>query len=189
MRRTPILMLAAVFALACADTPSSPMLEPAVPSFDRAPVPDYPPPPYAIITGDVSTEHEAATYTANFFVNKPGNVAWLMFTGGTGVTFSQGARIMSVNGNVSGFGTMTIGGSTYKLNTVSDFDFNGNCTSTVRGSCASFEGEGFQSFGSAWTGQIAGRPIFKPGGKPGDGGGGEVCIPDATGECGFIKTP
>src|SRR5688500_12765361 len=177
MRRTPFLMLAAVFALACADSPSSPMLEPQGPSFDRAPVPDYPPPPYAIISGDGTTaENVAFTYIANFFVNKPGNVAWVMFTGGS-ATFSNNARIMSVNGNVSGFGTMTVGGRTYQLNTVSDFDFNGNCTVT-RGSCASFEGAGFSSSSSTWTGQLAGGRTFKPGGKPGDGGGGEVCIPD-----------
>src|SRR5687768_3361147 len=153
MRRSPFLMLAAVVALACADTPSSPLLEPQMPSFDKggapAPAPDYPPPPFAIIEGGGTTaENIAFTYIANFFVNKPGNVAWVMFTGGS-ATFSNNARIVSVNGNVSGFGTMTVGGTTYQLNTVNEFGFNGNCTVT-RGSCASFSGSGFSSSGSIW---------------------------------------
>ena len=191
MRRTPFLMLAASFALACADSTSSPLLEPQGPTLDRVVAPDYPPPPYAIIEGGGVSGEMPFTYFANFFVNKPGNVAWLMFTGGEGVTFSRNARIMSVNGKVIGIGTLTVGGTTYKLNTVSSFTYDGACTQSAQThvrSCASFSGEGFSSARSTWTGRLA-YDNNKRIGKPGDGGGGEVCIIDSSFECGISSVP
>ena len=166
MRRSLIPMLAAVLTFACADAPTTPLLTAMDPSFERAPIPDYPPPPFAIISGDVSTEYGDFNFVAHFFANKPGNIAWLQFKSTTtaGVTFSSNARIMSVNGDVSGVGTVSIGGNTIQLSEIDTFAYQSyRFTNTV-----SFSG------GSVRSG-------FAVGPK---GGGGEVCTIDT--EC-FIS--
>ncbi|MBA3578767.1 MAG: hypothetical protein H0W42_02170 [Gemmatimonadaceae bacterium] len=125
MRRSLITLLAAVFAMACADMPTTPLLTAADASFDRAPAPDYPPPPFAVVDGSASTEHGTFSFTGHFFANKPGNVAWLQFQSTTteGVTFSSNARIQSVNGKVSGTGTIAIGGNTIYLRDIETFTY------------------------------------------------------------------
>ena len=125
MRRSFIPMLAAVFAIACADVPTTPLLTAPDASFERAPLPDNPPPPFAVLDASASTEYGDFNFVAHLFINKPGNVAWLQFhtSRTTGVTFSSNARIMSVNGDVSGVGTISIGGNTIHLSDIEEFEY------------------------------------------------------------------
>ncbi|MBA3776668.1 MAG: hypothetical protein H0X11_09545 [Betaproteobacteria bacterium] len=182
MRSRLIVFAFAAFTVACSDAPIAPLLQPLEASFGE--YDDNPPPPWAVVGGSGATETEAVfSYTANFLVNPPGNVAWLHFTGGENVKFSGGARLLSVNGNLKGVGTLTVGGTTYQLSSVATFEFNASCTTntTIRtnttdtsnraASCASFSGEGFRSEGSFWTGRLANDGRYKFG-KPGDG---DVC--------------
>jgi hypothetical protein len=140
---------------------------------------DNPPPPWAVIQGDASVEYENATYSFSYvgwvFINKPGNVAWLMFRdGGNTATFSGGARLMTVNGKVIGSGSVTIGSNTFQLSSVTDFSVDRSCTDGGR-SCVSFGGGGFSSSWSEWTGALANSRIRKP------GGGGD--LPECTEAC------
>ena len=125
MRRSLIPMLAAVLTFACAEAPTAPLLTAMDPSLERAPAPDYPPPPFAIVSGETSTEYGTFNFVAHFFTNKPGNTAWLQFKSTTtaGVSFSANARIMSNNGVVSGIGTISIGGNTIQLNEIDTFTY------------------------------------------------------------------
>lgn len=196
MRARLIPLAAAAFVLGCADVPTAPLLQPAGPSQL-----DYPPPPWAEVFGLISedgtgtlsisplmsrsgasaTTHAAGatgTYVAWLLVAPGENAAWLRFTGGTGVTFSNGARIMKANGKVTGSGTVTFaGGGTYQLSAVTAFEANANCATTpwnYQGPiCASFSaGDGsFGSSGSVWTGVLSNDL---------DGSAGsEGCAPDA----------
>lgn len=124
MRRTFIATVVAVFALGCSEVPTSPLLSAAAPSFDRFTY-DNPPPPFAVVDGSATTEHGTFSFTGHLFINKPGNVAWLQFQSTTtaGVSFSPNARIMSVNGDVSGVGTISIGDNTIHLNGVNSFTY------------------------------------------------------------------
>lgn len=123
MRRLLIPMLVSVFVVsACTDAPTAPLLSAADASFERV---GDPPPPFAVVDGSAATEYGAFSFTAHFFANKPGNVAWLQFQSTTtqGVSFSSNARIMSVNGKVSGTGTISIGGSTIYLRDIDTFTY------------------------------------------------------------------
>ncbi len=124
MRRSLLPMLAAVFVIGCSDLPTT-VLAPVDASFDKTPAPDYPPPPFETVDGSASTEYGTFDFTAHFFANKPGNVAWLQFQSTTteGVTFSSNARIQSVNGKVSGTGTIAIGGNTIYLRDIETFNY------------------------------------------------------------------
>lgn len=172
--QTRLLVFAlAALTMACSDAPTAALLQPVEARFGEWE--DDPPPPWITNAGDGATESGAFSYTGNFLVNPPGNVAWLNFTGGVNVKFSQGARLLSVNGNVSGVGTMTVGGTTYKLSSVESFEYDATCTTNRAVSCASFSGDGFSSSQSFWTGEVAndGR---NGKGKPGDGDDDEGCI-------------
>jgi len=144
MRRSLITILAAVFAMACADMPTTPLLTATDASFERAPVPDYPPPPFATVDGTAETAYGTVTFVAHFFANKPGNVAWLQFKSGSAV-FSANARIMSNNGTVSGIGTITLAGGVVDLSKVTVFNY----LSYRATNALSFSG-GDISSGSAW---------------------------------------
>ncbi len=122
MRRSLIPMLFAALAVACSEVPTAPLLT-ASERFDFTY--DNPPPPFAVVHGEVSTEYGSFSYTGHFFTNKPGNIAWLQFRSTTtaGVTFSSNARIMSVNGDVSGVGTISINGNTIRLNEIDTFTY------------------------------------------------------------------
>lgn len=182
MRFRYLSLAAMAFVLACADAPSAPQqFDEAASPFQQPGLMSYtfdgrPPPPWAIIEGGGTTEHgEPFVWFANLFINKPGNVAWVMFTGGTNVSFSPNARIMSVNGNVVGVGTLTVGGTTFQLSSVQTMSYDRGCTSPLMNrqvTCASFSGDGFSSTYSIWTGKLA-NDRNKVIGKPGDGD--EVC--------------
>ena len=122
MRRSLIPMVFAAFAVACADVPTAPLLTVAerYEAFY-----DNPPPPFAVVHGEVSTEYGSFNFVGHFFTNKPGNIAWLQFKSTTtaDVSFSANARIMSVNGDVSGVGTISIGDNTIQLSDVQTFDY------------------------------------------------------------------
>src|SRR5688572_26177527 len=139
--RSPLLLLGAALLVACADAPTTPLLEPFGPRFGE--YEGDPPPPWAIAEGDVNTGTGSATYSAAFLVNPPGTIAWLRFRSGTGVTFSANAAIMSTNGTVKGTGTFVVGGTTYQLSSVSTFAYDASCTTNRAASCASFSGTGF----------------------------------------------
>ncbi|MGI8618816.1 MAG: hypothetical protein ACR2L6_06960 [Gemmatimonadaceae bacterium] len=178
MRSRLIVFAFAALTVACSDAPIAPLLQPLEARFGE--YEDDPPPPWAVVGGGGTTPTGSFSYTANFLVNPPGNVAWLHFTGGTNVRFSGGARLLSVNGNVKGVGTMTVGGTTYNLSSVATFTYDASCTTNVAASCASFSGKGFSSERSSWTGQLAndGRNRI---GKPGDGGGDPIfCITECV---------
>lgn len=164
--RSPFIPLVAVaFIVACADGATTPLLQPGVPNFDN------PPPPWAEVSGDITTDGgsalsivplmsrsapggpsathvggPAATYKGWLLVTPRGQSSILRFAdGGTNVTFSKGARISKVNGKVSGVGTMTVGGHAYDLSLVDEFDANGECATAAFDydgpSCASFSAE------------------------------------------------
>lgn len=184
--RSPFIPLVAVaFIVACADVPTTPLLQPGEPSFDN------PPPPWAEVSGDVTTDGGSslsiaplmsrsatggpsathvggpvATYKGWLLVTPRGQASILRFAdGGTNVTFSKGARIMKVNGKVSGTGTMTVGGHSYDLSLVDEFDANGECATAAWDydgpPCASFSAEdgSFSSQGSVWTGVLSNDPV------------------------------
>lgn len=195
--RSPLAPLVAVaFMVACADGVTTPLLQPGGPNFY-----DNPPPPWAEVEGDVSTNGggtaasilplfsraapggmsashfpggNAGTYRGWLLVSPGGQAKILRFAeGGTNVTFSNGARIMKVNGKVSGHGTMTVGGHSYDLSLVDEFEANRECATASWNyegpSCASFsaEDDSFSSQGSVWTGVLSndgGRDFdFPPG--------------------------
>ena len=200
MRLPTIALAAAGFVLACADAPSAPLLQPEAASFSDGKAP----PPWAMIEGAVTTDGSggilasvsfsrsadgpavmshngnAATYRAWLLVTPRNHAALLRFTAGGTATFSNGAMISKVNGKVTGRGTMTVGGHTYELSAVTDFQANGECAGTPFDedgpSCASFSaGDGsFSSAGSVWTGILSndggGNFDFPP--------GWDVCKPD-----------
>ncbi len=179
--RSPLIPLVAVaFIVACADGVTTP-LQPGEPNFY-----DNPPPPWAEVYGDVTTAGTSlsiaplmsrsapgspsathvggpiATYKGWLLVSPGGQASILRFAdGGTNVTFSKGARIMKMNGKVSGVGTMTVGGHPYDLSLVDEFDANGACATAAFDydgpSCASFSAEdgSFSSQGSVWTGVLS----------------------------------
>lgn len=180
--RSPLIPLVAVaFIVACADGVTTP-LQPGEPNFY-----DNPPPPWAEISGDILTDGGTslsiaplmsrsapgspsathvggpiATYKGWLLVSPGGQASILRFAeGGTNVTFSKGARIMKVNGKVSGAGTMTVGGHSYNLSLVDEFDANGACATAAFDydgpPCASFSAEdgSFGSQGAVWTGVLS----------------------------------
>ena len=181
--RTSIALVATAFVLACADAPTTPLLQPDVPSFvlGRAP------PPWALIEGEITTDgsggilsrislsrsvdggalmshggSNTGVYRAWLLVTPGGRTSMLRFVeSGGNVTFSKGATISNVNGKVTGKGTMTLGGHTYQLSSVTEFEANGECATTpwdTNGpSCASFSAgdESFSSEGSVWTGTLS----------------------------------
>ena len=199
MRSSSIALAAAAFVLACADAPTSPLLQPGIPSFDGKA-----PPPWALISGTLTTDGggevlasvsfsrsadgparmshagNTATYRAWLLVTPGEQAALLRFIDGTNVTFSNGAMLSNVNDKVTGRGTMTVGGHTYELSAVTSFEANGECATTPWDydgpSCASFSaGDGsFSSAGSVWTGVLSndggGNFDFPP--------GWDVCKPD-----------
>lgn len=122
MRRSLIPMLFATFAVACADVPTAPLLA-AAEGYEA--YYDNPPPPFAVVYGEVSTEYGDFNFVGHFFTNKPGNIAWLQFKSTTkeGVSLSANARIMSVNDDVSGVGTISIDGNTIQLSDIDTFDY------------------------------------------------------------------
>lgn len=206
MRSKYLPLAALALAVGCADAPMAPLPEPGPASLaleGRAP------PPWALIEGQLTTDgsgediivagatlslsfdgsalmsHTAggntATYRAWLLVT-PGNQAKLLrFTeGGSNVTFSNGAMISNVNGKVSGRGTMTVGGHSYDLGAVTDFDANGECATAPWDYdgpvCATFSADdgSFSSTGSVWTGELSndgGRDFIFP---PGWGGCGRI---------------
>lgn len=188
MRTSSITLLAAAFTLACADAPTSTLLEPTGTSTSLGKAP----PPWALIEGELLTDGEGATFARLSFSRSagegaavmshaggtaatfkawllvtPGNQAKLLrFTEGGTATFSNGAMLTNINGKVSGRGTVTVGGHTYELSSVTEFDASGECAQTAWNYdgpvCASFEGEGFSSDASVWTGILSNN-----GGGPG----------------------
>lgn len=201
MRSRFISLVAATFALACADVPTAPVVQPpdGIFSFEGDP-----PPPWAGITGEILTDggglslslsgaggfglsfsHSAggntAVYVGWLLVTPGGHAAILRFTEGANVTFSSGARIMKVNGKVSGVGRMTVGGHSYDLSAVTVFEANPECATVPFGgpSCASFSADdgSFRSDAALWTGVLSndgggGSDGLPPGwddGKPGNG--------------------
>jgi hypothetical protein len=180
--RSVSLAVALALVAGCADAPMSPLLQPG--AANLATFDGRPPPPWAIIEGSGSAEMPF-TYTGYLFINKPGNIAWLKLNAGTNVTFSPNAMLLSVNGEVSGVGTMKVGSTTYQLSSVTSFEASRDCmggsVSTARGSCGSFEGPGFSSASFTWTGKMA-NDRNKLIGKPGDDGGwcSEVCYIDTN---------
>lgn len=187
-RLFPLLVVA--FTVACADVPTGPPTQPpnGFLAFDGKA-----PPPWAEISGEITTDGDgillslspllsrvgaggasfshivggdAATYVGWLLVTPGEQAAILRFAeGGANVTFSSGAAIMEVKGKVSGRGTMTVGGHLYYLSSVTKFDFDGDCATTPwEGWCASFEGDGFSSEASVWTGVLSsdgGGPDFE----------------------------
>lgn len=154
MRRSFIPMLAAVFAFACSDLPTATQLEPMDASFAREPggVPevDNPPPPFAIVTGTGEVASMPYSFTAKFFANKPGNIAWLQFTSivGESATLSSNARIMIQNGEIKGTGTIRVGGNTIDLRTVNSFNYQTyRTTGFVSFSAPGLTGSTFRSGG------------------------------------------
>lgn len=171
--------------LACADAPTAPLLQPV---GGASLVIGKAPPPWALIEGEITTDgggttlslspafsvsgvgnssfsHSAggntAVYVGWFLVTPGGHTTILRFAeGGTNVTFSTGAAIMNVNGKVSGKGTMIVGGRTYELSAVTEFEANRDCALVpwdYQGpSCASFSAgdDSFSSEGSVWTGLL-----------------------------------
>lgn len=200
MRSTSITLLAAAFMLACADAPTSTLLEPEAASMSLGKAP----PPWALIDGEVTTDGggallaglslsrsgdgpavmshagaNTATYKAWLLVT-PGNQAKLLrFTEGGTATFSNGAMITKINGKVSGRGTMTVSGHTYELSAVTNFEADGECATTAFNyagpPCATFSaGDGsFSSTGAVWTGILSN-----------DGGGRD--FPPGWGDCGKV---
>ena len=151
MRRSWIATMAAVFAIGCTEVPSAPLLEPVAASFETS----EPPPPWAVASGSISTEYGEISFSAGLFINKPGNVAWLQFHTVSSVdgtaTATKNARIMSLNGKVSGVGTISVGGNTIYLNEVTTFTYSTyRTTKTV-----SFSG-GSILRGTASTGKVGG---------------------------------
>ena len=184
MRLPSVALVATAFALACADAPTTPLLhQPDSPTFRL----DYPPPPFALIEGVITTDGtgdilaslslssvaeggalmshsgaDAGVYRGWLLVTPGGRTAILRFAeDGQNVTFSKGATISKTNGKVTGRGTVTIGGHTYDLRAVTEFEANGECASTpwdANGpSCASFSAgdESFSSQLSVWTGTLS----------------------------------
>lgn len=202
MRSSSIALAATAFMLACADAPTSPLLEPATPSFDGKA-----PPPWALISGEITTDGDGAllsalslsrsadgpavmshaggntaTYRAWLLVTPGDHVALLRFIDGTNVTFSNGAMLSNVNSKVSGRGTMTVGGHTYALSAVTSFTADDDCVTTgpyTGPGCVTFSaGDGsFSSTGvSTWTGVLSN-----------DGGGGrDFDFPPGWGDCRFF---
>ena len=181
MRSRSIALVATAFVVACADAPTTPLLQPESPGF----VLGKAPPPWALIEGEVTTDgavlsianlsriasdgalmshngSNTGTYRAWLLVTPGGRNAMLRFVeNGTNVTFSRDAMIRSVNGRVSGTGTMTVGGHTYDLSAVTEFEADADCALAAWDdsgpSCASFSAgdESFSSEGSVWTGVLA----------------------------------
>ena len=183
MRFSSIALVATAFALACADVPTTPLLEPGSPTFGL----DNPPPPFALIEGVITTDGsgdilssvsltrvaEGGALMSHSGVNTGVYRGWLLVTpggrtailrfaeGGKNVTFSKGATISKTNGKVTGRGTVTVGGHTYDLRAVTEFEANGDCGAApwdISGpSCASFSaGDGsFTSPASVWTGTLS----------------------------------
>lgn len=183
MRPSSIALVATAFALACADAPTTPLLQPASPGFTLGKAP----PPWALIEGEIITDGtgdiltslsfsrlgeggalmshsvtNTGVYRAWLLVTPGGRTAMLRFVeDGANVTFSRDAMISNVNGKVSGRGTMTVGGHTYDLSAVTEFEADADCAMAAWDqdgpSCASFSAgdESFSSEGSVWTGVLA----------------------------------
>lgn len=188
MRRSFLGIAALAFVTACADGPVGPALTELAPTGPNLYTMDNPPPPWAVVHGEASVEYEGVSYGFSYvgwvFINKPGNVAWLMFRdAGTTATFSGGARLMNVNGRVIGTGSVTVGGNTVPFSSVTSFSVDRSCTTDRGASCVSFGGGGFTSIGAVWTGELANNRIRKPGDG---GGGGEVCYLVCDG---YVKGP
>lgn len=206
MRSPFIPLVAMAFTVACADGVTTPLLQPGEPNFY-----DNPPPPWAEISGEIITDGgtllsiaplmsrsapdgprathagaPTATYRGWLLVSPGDRAAILRFAdGGTNVTFSNGARIMKVNGKVSGHGTMTVGGHSYALSLVDEFEANRECATSPWNyegpSCASFsaEDDSFSSEASVWTGVLSnsgGRDFDFPPGWDGCRNNDCVCI-------------
>lgn len=158
MRSSLAWLASLAFVVACADAPIAPLLQqPPIASFDEEE--DDPPPPWQRVAGSIVIGTGTVNFDANFFANKPGNVAWLQFQSSTtaGVTFSANARIMSVNGDVSGVGTISINGNPIQLNEIDTFNYESYRTNGA----LSFSGGGIR------LGSVKGGGII-------DGDGGEV---------------
>lgn len=185
MRSLSVALVASAFAVACADSPSAPLLQPDGASFTLGKAP----PPWALIEGELTTDGggevaaagalssrsggggevsfshstggNTATYRAWLMVTPGGKSLLLRFTDGGTATFSTGAMIMKVNGKVTGKGTMIVGGHTYDLGAVTNFTADGECATTPYDEggppCASFSaGDGsFSSQESVWTGVVS----------------------------------
>ena len=181
--RSSFALVATAFVFACADAPTVPLQQAGSPSFDLGKAP----PPWALIQGELTTDgtgeilasvsmsriggdgalmshsgSNTVVYRAWLLVTPGGQVAMLRFVEtGTNVTFSSDAMIRNVKGKVSGQGTMIVGGHTYDLGAVTQFEADADCALAawdVSGpSCASFSAgdESFSSEGSVWTGVLA----------------------------------
>lgn len=181
MRRSYLGLAALVFAAACTDGPVAPVPTEKAPQMASFFTFDNPPPPWAIISGEASANNEAFSYVGWVFINRPGNVAWLMFRNGGTATFSAGARLMNVNGKVVATGTVTVGSNSYDLSGITSFSVDRSCTNGST-ACVTFGGGGFSSGRAVWTGELANTRIR----KPGDGGGDDVCTIET---CVSIKGP
>lgn len=202
MRSSSIALAAAAFALACADAPTTPLLQPSSPGFTLGKAP----PPWALIEGEITTDGAILTsaslsriaddgalmshsgtnmgvYRAWLLVTPGGRTAMLRFVeDGANVSFSKDAMISNVNGKVSGRGTMTVGGHTYDLSAVTQFDADPECALAAWDengpSCASFSAgdESFSSSGSVWTGVLS------------NDGGGLEGVPGCAATADFVVT-
>lgn len=198
MRSRFIPLVGVAFIVACADGATAPLLQPGQPSYDN------PPPPWALIEGEVTTDgallglsfsrsadgpavmshagSNTATYRAWLLVTPRDHAAFLRFTNDGTAKFSNGAMISKVNGKVSGRGTMTVSGHTYELSAVTQFDANGDCGTApwdYEGpSCASFSADdgSFSSTGSVWTGILSNTGKGGKGPPPDDGCGEFECV-------------
>ena len=159
MRSRSLLAVATLLAVGCSDSPTATLLEPADALLGTWA--GEPPPPWAIAHGTAESYNQVFTWTGHFLATPTDKLAWLQFKSADGATFSRGARIMSRNGIVSGFGTVTLaGGQVVDLKTVDTFTYETWRTTGI----VSFSGENF-----------AGSTFRK--------GGGEVCV----GCDGYIK--
>lgn len=149
MRSPFLLAVAALLAVGCSDSPTATVLAPSDALLGEWA--GEPPPPWAIAHGTAEAYNQVFTWTGHFLSTPTDKLAWLQFKGATGATFSRGARIMSRNGIVSGFGTVTLAdGQVVDLKTVTTFTYETWRTSGV----VSFSGE-----------NISGRSFGKGGGE------------------------
>jgi hypothetical protein len=197
MRTSSLALLAAAFTLACADAPTSTLLEPAGASLNLGKAP----PPWALIDGEILTDGggatlarlslsrsgegsalmshgvaTTATYQAWLLVT-PGNQTQLLrFTNGGTAQFSNGAMLRNVNGKVAGHGSVTVDGHTYELSTITYFTANADCVTTgYTGGCATFgaaDGSISSTGTSTWTGILSNN-----------GGGPDWVFPPGWGDC------
>lgn len=138
MRSSFLLAVAALLAVGCSDSPTATVLAPSDALLGEWA--GEPPPPWAVADGTAEAYNQVFTWTGHFLATPTDKLAWLQFKSAEGATFSRGARIMSRNGTVTGFGTVTLdGGQVVDLKTVTEFDYE-----TWRNTgYLSFEGENF----------------------------------------------